>query len=219
MFSIMVVYIYRSEDRTPPKIQFQDERITYTQGEEKDNLIYGVTAVDKKDGDVTQSLMVESVYQNDDGETATVIYVARDTKNNIGKAYRIVDFKKDSETWSESEDEEVDTDDKQIENQPEVENLIETDQQPTNFDLPEESPRITLRNKQVNVNLGESINRIAYVESITDDKDSEEDLWMRIQIKGDTFDQNTAGSYEQIYYVTDSDGNKSNEETLIINVQ
>ncbi|MFR0790513.1 MAG: hypothetical protein ACLSHW_07750 [Lachnospiraceae bacterium] len=51
-----------SEDNTPPEIQFQDNEIVYTAGDSYDGLLDGVTATDNKDGDVTESLVVESVY-------------------------------------------------------------------------------------------------------------------------------------------------------------
>ena len=54
-----------SEDNTPPEIQFQDNEIVYTAGDSYDGLLDGVTATDNKDGDVTESLVVESVYPNE----------------------------------------------------------------------------------------------------------------------------------------------------------
>ena len=65
-----------SEDNTPPEIQFQDNEIVYTAGDSYDGLLDGVTATDNKDGDVTESLVVESVYPNEDGQTAPIVYVA-----------------------------------------------------------------------------------------------------------------------------------------------
>ena len=76
--------IYR-EDRTAPEIQLQDVEITYTEGSDFAELLTGVTATDNRDGDVTANLIVEGVYPNDDGTTASVVYVARDAANNIKK--------------------------------------------------------------------------------------------------------------------------------------
>lgn len=67
------------------EIQFQDNEIVYTAGDSYDGLLDGVTATDNKDGDVTESLVVESVYPNEDGQTATIVYVARDSRNNVEK--------------------------------------------------------------------------------------------------------------------------------------
>ena len=82
-----------SEDNTPPEIQFQDNKIVYTAGDSYDGLLDGVTATDNKDGDVTESLVVESVYPNEDGQTATIVYVARDSRNNVGKANKVVTYR------------------------------------------------------------------------------------------------------------------------------
>ena len=57
------------------------------------------------------------------------------------------------------------------------------------------------------------------MESVTDDKDSKETLYKRIEISGDTFDKDTPGTYEQTYYIVDTDGNRSNEAKLTIVVQ
>ncbi len=81
-----------SEDKKAPEIQFQDNEITFTQEDDYAGLLQGVTATDNRDGDVTKSLVVESVYPNDDGETATVVYVARDKTNNIGKANKVINY-------------------------------------------------------------------------------------------------------------------------------
>ena len=86
-------------------------------------------------------------------------------------------------------------------------------------DLSAEAPRIKLSTNHVTIKKGESINRISYVESVTDDKDSKETLYKRIEISGDTFDKDTPGTYEQTYYVVDTDGNRSNEAKLTIVVQ
>ena len=50
-------------------------------------LLEGVTAVDEKDGDVSDSLLVEKV-AGTNGKEVIVTYVARDGANNVGKASR-----------------------------------------------------------------------------------------------------------------------------------
>ena len=49
-----------------------------------EELLTGVTATDRKDGDVSSSLTVESVYEIDDSHVA-VTYTAKDNSNNITK--------------------------------------------------------------------------------------------------------------------------------------
>lgn len=234
----ITLFLRFTEDREAPEIHFQDNEITYTQGEDYEGLLLGVTATDNKDGDVTDSLVVESVYPNDDGENATVVYVAKDSSNNIGKASKSVDYRLSSEGETGAEEEPVadetadaaaaqsgaesgteDTPEGQ-DGTPEENNDGEgQDEDLEAENLSPGSPVIKLSKSRVTISRGESINRISYVESITDDKDDENTLWRRIEIKGDEFDANTPGTYEQIYYVVDSDGNKSNEAKLTIVVQ
>lgn len=228
-----------SEDNTPPEIQFQDNEIVYTEGDSYDGLLDGVTATDNKDGDVTSSLVVESVYPNEDGKTATIVYVARDSGNNVGKANKVVTYRAaaDDQTATSDATEETATDestDAQPSATPEAtdtptptpsvtpsdeSDTEDSEEDDSTDNLSAAAPRIKLSTNRVTIKKGESINRISYVESITDDKDSKETLYKRIEISGDTFDKDTPGTYEQTYYVIDTDGNRSNEEKLTIVVQ
>lgn len=230
-----------SEDKKAPEIQFQDNEITFTQGDDYAGLLQGVTATDNRDGDVTKSLVVESVYPNDDGETATVVYVARDKTNNIGKANKVINYqpskgetaetsvKGESTTGQEDASLAQSTQDPQATPTPEettannVPTPGEKDEEEKEAaeeeDLPAGSPKLKLTEDEVTVKKGESVNRIAFVESITDDKDAKESLFRQIQITGDDLDVNTAGTYVLTYYVVDSDGNRSNEADLTITVE
>lgn len=236
------VYLQLSEDRTAPVIQVPEEQIVYNSLDPYEILLEQVTAADDVDGDVTDTLLVEKVYPSEDKTTATVIYVARDKSNNIGKAKRVVTYVDssaensiaeelqsdlESETSAESENDGQDSVDTAQEQSVPAANTDENmdTQSDTNTDLaalenlPEGSPIITLKETEITITKGESVNRIVYVDTITDDKDDKNTLWQNIQIAGDSFDNNTAGSYEQIYYVVDSDGNRSNEARLVIHVQ
>lgn len=236
------VYLQLSEDRTAPVIQVPEEQIVYNSLDPYEILLEQVTAADDVDGDVTDTLLVEKVYPSEDKTTATVIYVARDKSNNIGKAKRVVTYVDssaetsiaeelqsdlESETSAESENGGLDSVDTAQEQSVPAANTDENmdAQSDTNTDLaalenlPEGSPIITLKETEITITKGESVNRILYVDTITDDKDDKNTLWQNIQIAGDSFDNNTAGSYEQIYYVVDSDGNRSNEARLVIHVQ
>ena len=204
----MLIFLKISEDNTAPEITYKDETLEYVKGSNYKTILKGVEAKDNRDGDVTEALIVEGIYPNGDGDTATVVYVARDKSNNIAKSRRVVSYleEKKQETTPLSKSELVE----------ETENDKEASKEE---ELPASNPRIVLKKKEVKIKVGEDINRISLVESITDDKDEQNLLWRSISIRGDGFDKNTAGAYEQIYYVVDSDGNKSNEETLKIIVE
>lgn len=94
------IILVSSEDRNAPVITFGDSVIIYHEGEERDKLLIDVIAKDKVDGDVTDSLMIESIQVLNTGDKVNVVYVARDQRNNVVKASRIVDY-------IESEEEQV----------------------------------------------------------------------------------------------------------------
>lgn len=208
-----VVVIKMTDDSQPPVIQFEDNELLYTEGEDFDGLLEGVTAIDKRDGDVTFSLVVEDVIPNVDGKTASVLYAARDDSNNIANARRTVNYRGNSKAVVETEKDAVEVSEEPTSTPEPTEELVSEE------DLPEGSPRITLTTDEVTIERGDSVNRIAFVKNIEDDQDDQDKLWRSIQITGDSFDPNTPGIYRQIYFVIDSDGNRSNEVELTITVE
>lgn len=216
----VAVVIKLTDDNQPPEIQIQEGEVTYTEGDSYDGLLEGVTATDNRDGDVTDSLLVEDVYPAADGSAATVVYVARDSSNNITKATRTVGYVAGNGTAAAqtAANAEVGEESPEATATPAVTPTPSPTEEPEE-DLPEGSPRITLTTDKDTVERGTSVNRIEYVESIEDDKDDTDELWRSIQIRGDELDTDTPGTYELIYYVIDSDGNRSNEATLTITVE
>lgn len=80
-----IVYIRMNADTKGPEITFTEKTPTTYDSDMNDNeLLAGVAAVDDKDGDVSSSLTVESVYQVDDSHVV-VTYTAKDSSNNITK--------------------------------------------------------------------------------------------------------------------------------------
>lgn len=75
-------------DRVAPEIQLPEVQAEYNLSDTNEVLLKGVTAMDNKDGDVTDSLVVENVFTDDEKGTATVVYVAKDSSNNVTKATR-----------------------------------------------------------------------------------------------------------------------------------
>ena len=74
---------FSTSDRKGPVITYSDEELTYTEGEPNDVLLKDVTAVDNKDGDVSDTLMVANKIVIGNGEYIEVVYAAKDSKNNI----------------------------------------------------------------------------------------------------------------------------------------
>lgn len=222
------VFLRFSEDKEAPEIRFQDDEIMFVQGEDDNVLLEGVTAVDNQDGDVTQSLVVEKVCPSEDGNTAIVVYVARDKSNNITKENRIVMYQKNENEEAVSEPEAAPDDNvEDVTAEPSTEEITVPEVTATpipeesleDLNLPAGSPRIKLRETSVTIPRGTLVDRMSYIESVTDDLDAEDSLWRSISITGDTLDSNVPGTYNLIYFVVDTNGNKSNEATLTITVQ
>ena len=81
------LFLYMGKDRTAPVITFAENPVSYEEGMDEALLLEGVTAVDAKDGDVSDSLLVEKI-AGTTGKEVIVTYVARDSANNVGKASR-----------------------------------------------------------------------------------------------------------------------------------
>lgn len=230
----MVVLLQTKEDNTPPVIQFRENDVIYTAGDDYDEFLIGVIALDDRDGDVTDTLVVESVYPKENEKKATVIYVARDKSNNIGKAKREIVYQEEENNVSSNStgksaegEEKLATALTGTNNSGDPVQYVENIDEETEDDVEDsgqeelqgEMPQIKLKTDHVSIKIGEYVNRLRYVDSIVDDKDSSDRLWRSISIAGDQLDSNEPGVYELIYYVIDSDGNKSNEEKLTITVE
>lgn len=77
-----------STDRQPPEITFSENLLAVSALDPSSALLQGVTATDDFDGDVTASLVVESVSLADSDGTVNVSYAAFDAAGNVAKAQR-----------------------------------------------------------------------------------------------------------------------------------
>ena len=95
---IVVFAGYRVMDRMatdtkPPVIEIEEGELVVSALAEDSSLMEGVSAKDNRDGDVTASLVVESVSMIDSTSgTVNVIYAAFDKAGNVTKAERNVTF-------------------------------------------------------------------------------------------------------------------------------
>lgn len=229
--------LFITRDKTGPKIIVSEDReIAYGTDSDKAVLLDGVTAIDEKDGDVSDSLRVESVQNNEDG-SLEVTYSAVDDSNNVTKLTCKVetlnqknsdeDAQEETTEASEENQEEnqentqQDEEDKEAQNQEEA-NQEEVDDSNSDTDaaiaaLPEGSPQLRLSTHQVDLQVGASFQYVDYIESISDDKDETNELYRKIYLTGEV-NTSQAGNYEISYYVTDSDKNQSNIEKLTVTV-
>lgn len=206
-----------TDDRKGPEIELPaDGDVTYEEGSDTASLLEGVTATDEKDGDVTDSLVIENIFPNDDHTSASVVYAAKDSHNNVSKATRRVNYKAAAED-TPAENESAPAAEEPQQNDTEG-TKNETDAQMEIEALPAESPKLYLNTYEVTVEAGKDLDKTSYIKEMTDDADSQESLFNQIEIDGDV-DTAVPGDYTLTYHVTDSDGNRSNAAVLTVHVQ
>lgn len=92
LFGSYKVYGWMQDDRYPPIVEIKDEELKVSITADKEDLLAGVTATDSKDGDVTDSLVVESISKFLDGNKKLITYAAFDSEHHVGKATREVTY-------------------------------------------------------------------------------------------------------------------------------
>ena len=90
LLAAAVVVLRFMNDRTGPVVTVKSD-LTYHNGITEEELLDGVTARDNKDGDVSDSLRVTAIYPGGNDGQAVVIYMAKDSQNNVTKYIRILD--------------------------------------------------------------------------------------------------------------------------------
>lgn len=83
----------RHIDREPPQITMEQDELSLSVGDPKERLLEDMRAQDAQDGDVTDSIVVESVRGLVSDKRFTVTYAAFDAAGNVGKAQRTVFYK------------------------------------------------------------------------------------------------------------------------------
>lgn len=196
-------------DKTPPEISFpEDNLISYSEGDSQSVLLLDVVASDSQDGDVSDNLVIESVYDFNNG-SAKVVYAARDNSGNISKAERIVSYQKSDETASKQA----------VDISPSGEQIDALASSDGPLVPDGEKPVLRLTVSKTVIKVGDdSFNKISFVDDIADDKDERTQLFRRIMVKGD-YDVHVPGSYSLEYRVTDSDGNVSEPAILTLIVE
>ncbi len=213
-----------TNDRKGPEIDVPSGAdVTYEEGSDTSSLLEGVTATDDKDGDVTDSLVIENIFPSDDRTSASVVYAAKDSHNNVSKVTRHVNYKaagQDTPEENNGDAEEAAPAAEELQqNESNTEGAKNETEAQTEIDaLPAESPRLYLNTYEVTMEAGSELDKISYIKEMTDDADSQETLFTEIEVDGDV-DTATPGDYTLTYHVTDSDGNRSNAAVLTVHVQ
>jgi len=83
------VVLLLGRDRKAPAISFSENDLIYYNGIDNEKLLQGVTAMDAKDGDVSDRIVVEKIVQNKNENRAVVYYAVTDLDGNAAKASRV----------------------------------------------------------------------------------------------------------------------------------
>lgn len=238
-----------SSDRKAPEIEIGNENVVYKKGMDNAELLKGITAKDDKDGDVTDSLVVESIFESKDGKSVTVVYAAKDSSNNVGKVKRSLPCegfedtqegeKQDNSADGQGEDkqpeaEEADTQPKEEgeqENseQPEGNNQEQEPQEndPTAIPADQKAEIDALQPQQPKFYLKEYQvtvpvgTNLDKLSYVKDIADDSDNMdFLSRRIQiEDNLNTQVPGTYEVKYYVVDAQGNQSNVARLTVTVQ
>lgn len=88
---VVCIVILAGKDRTAPVMSFSDTDVIYSADMDKQQLYEGVTAVDNRDGDITDKIVIEKIVQSVDGKSVSITYAVNDNANNFTKKVRIFD--------------------------------------------------------------------------------------------------------------------------------
>lgn len=93
LFAAYLMWIHNNLDTVGPVITIADQMLEVSVSDSDAALLQGISAEDARDGDVSASLLVESVYGITDEKIATVTYAAFDKAGNVSKVERQVRYR------------------------------------------------------------------------------------------------------------------------------
>ncbi len=215
-----VIYIVSNviDDENAPQISIADN-ITYYDGITEQELLKNVSAVDDRDGNVSDTLIVKDIIKIKNDSQVKITFAARDNDNNVAVKSIVLSINGQENTNNIPDDEEAT---KEPETEPAATEPPTTEVPTTESavidEIPiSERPVLTLTTYRTEVKKGTDVNWLKYVSDITDNKDSRNELFRRIQIRN-YVDINTPGQYEIIYVCSDTEGNYSAETALMVTV-
>lgn len=103
VLGIAIVYVDAREDDAAPTITVSEEALTYQEGTGTNELLAGVKAEDKEDGDLTKEVFVEKIIPVEENK-AIVYYGVLDKSQNIGTATKEVEYIASAEKNQEAGD-------------------------------------------------------------------------------------------------------------------
>ena len=87
-FIVFQVYIHQVQDTVPPVVTCASDTLTVNVESAEEELFRGVSAVDKRSGDVTDTLVIEKMSAFTEEGTRVITYAAVDESKNVGRCER-----------------------------------------------------------------------------------------------------------------------------------
>lgn len=91
-FVLFQMYSRVVRDNTPPVVSCDTEEITVPMEASEKDLLQGVTAKDRRSGDVTDTIVIESLSGFTDEGTRIITYAAVDKSMNVGRCERTLKY-------------------------------------------------------------------------------------------------------------------------------
>ena len=91
-FFLFRAYIRITTDSKPPEFRVEEGILELSVSDPESALMQGISARDNRDGDVTHTILIESVTAISNDQVATVTYAAFDRSGNISKIQRKVRY-------------------------------------------------------------------------------------------------------------------------------
>lgn len=89
-FGVYTLKTMLTEDKNAPVITFESDEVQVSVTTAQEDMLAGVSALDKEDGDLTGQVQIASMSRMMSGGKRTVEYVVFDSSNNLGKAERTI---------------------------------------------------------------------------------------------------------------------------------
>ena len=225
IFSGCVISVVVS-DRKAPEITLGEAGMVseYSDDMDTSELLAGVTAYDDRDGDVTDSVTVLNVLVLDNGEYIKVTYAAKDSHNNVAQKSAKIKYSGSKSFINVS----VTEDDSEVQTQ-ETTTAGSDPTQPggsgTPVKIDQEKvkttgvPQIELKYTDYVIKAGDSFGTVEALDMVNSTLDDKEGVSNRIVINGiGNVNTNRVGEYQLVYSVSDTDGNRSEAQTLTLHV-
>lgn len=90
LYTFSGIYVSRGSDAKGPEIYMEENELTVSIDADEEDLLKGITAEDNKDGDVTDSLMIEKVGMFTEKGKRKITIDAFDSNNNVTKTERVI---------------------------------------------------------------------------------------------------------------------------------